>query len=341
MADTTHPTIRVINVEELEPHVDIALGFPLTKDLEGGKMGYHRVPIRCRTDTDCPPVCKNTAGLRRLALRFENVWVPHIRAYGDEGASLNPDPGAVVRMCIALGGKKRPDAVARMCMALTGNKKFDNVGDCTGTIAIERLDEATRWIRKHMVLQPEIRQALGIAMGCKKEMTEETAEVYAETLDTVNIVKPSTTNPWVKEAGEEEEEEEEEGEQEGVETRGEGGLSPSAPVRYIYPKVAATGYYRSLLRTPSGGTITVAEARAWGNRGCRADVVLVELESIFSNKLIRSIQLRVLEAIITPPAAGIPRRSLLHPDEPPVPLIEHEDYYNRNNNNKRKHSETE
>lgn len=271
----------VRDVRGLNAYNDLYVCLPMTRDTDSGKITYHRLPLRSRPDTvpvDAGNTIKFSPRLKRFALKFSDVWVSHIRAFGENSDGVEESPSTEqqkVTMGIALSdGRQGPT---------------DEEADI-----ISRLDHTTNFMRREMVLDADIRTTLNIAGGGKKDISPEKADMFAETLDSINISKP---------------------------LQGSTDVNPETgrhPTRYIYPKVALDGFMRTLFFTPDRKPIPIALARSWGS-GCQAPVVLVELESIFCNKLVKSLQMRVLEAILIPPdvrARNQVRTSLLFPEVP-------------------------
>ena len=255
------PTIR--EVHELDARKDLYICLPTTKESDGGKAQQHYLHIRSRP-TDAAPdagnIVKTANGLGKFIMKFNDVWITHIRAFGqtgDNGAQESVGEQQKVTMGIALSdGRVGPT-----------EREAD---------IISRLDDTTDFLRKQMILNADIRTTLNIAGGGKKDVTEENADMYAEFLDSINISKPLRGSPDMD-----------------AETR-------RYPTRYIYPTVRLDGWFKTHFWTPDGTRIPIALARSWG-RGCEAPTVLVELESIFCNKLIKAVQMRVVEAVLVPP----------------------------------------
>lgn len=278
---TANNQITLRDVRELDASTDLSVCLPQTKEADGGKITYHRLPIRCRPPIapEAGNIAKTPAGLKRFALKFTDRWVTSIRAFGETPGELAADTPSSdqqkVTMSIALSdGRNGP------------TEDEENI--------ISRLDDTTNFLRRQMVLNAEIRSTLNVAGGGKKEINEDNADMYADTLDTVNISKPLNGTADVD---------------------AETGRHPT---RYIYPKVTLNGYFRTLFFAPNEKPIPVSVARSWGS-GCQAPVIVVELESVFCNKLIKSVNMRVLEAVLTPPDISLRNRvrtSLIFPDAP-------------------------
>ena len=275
----------VRDVRELDAYSDLYVCLPVTREADSGKITYHRLALRSRPTTvpaDAGNAIQFSTRLKRFALKFSSVWVSHIRAFGENGDGAAGEGG---------GSESAEQQKVTMGIALSDGRQGPTEEESD---IISRLDHTTKFLRRQMVLKTDIRTTLNIAGGGKKDISMEQVDMYADTLDSINISKPL---------------------QGSADINAETGRYPT---RYIYPKVVLDGFYRTLLFTPDRKPIPIALARSWGS-GCQAPVVMVELESIFCNKLIKSLQMRVLEAILVPPdvqARSQVRTSLIFPDVP-------------------------
>ena len=261
----------------------VVLGTPVELEYKandaGGKGIWHSVPIRAR-----------------LSSRDNTHHATYPHAADSVNVAINDGPRSGVKGLKRLAIRLRNVWVSRissfgeqdgqgddnkvqMSISLTG---LHGTSDEEQAV-VEGLDSLTGFLRRTMVQCREIRTPLKIAPGMTIS-DQNVDDVAAGVLDSVQVCRSSNSG----------------GER-----------------RFMYPKVnLASGFFRTQLYAPDGTAIPIAVARAWGS-GTTARDVIVELESITCTKLVKTLRMRVLEAILDPPASRdgwSTRSSLLFPD---------------------------
>lgn len=278
---------KVVDVGELDAERDVFMGLPVEST---NKQTYHRVPIRSssvetpddrKVSTQFVPgsksVVQNCRGLRRLALRFHPVFAPGIKVYD----SVADEPGS---------------AAPRTNMSF-GFSMYDHRNGPTPEEerVMQNIDNLSAFIRNTLMSCEKLRTKLKLGPS---GMSPEQQQLSADMLD-LHIVRPvldaqgsSSRRPVVRD-GEE-----------------------RANSRYCYVKVVPNeGHipevFRTYFWTPDGKPIPHSTVLQWKNFQA---IPVVEVEDIFVNKAMRSIQLKLRECIITPPLERMTRRpSVLFP----------------------------
>ena len=276
--------IVVFNPADLRGGEHVVLGVPVELEYKasetgGGKGIWHSIPIRARVNKEMVPM--------RFAPASDNanVAVPEGNRKSVQGLqrlALRLQNVWVSRIS-AFGDQDGhgDDSKVQMSISLTG---LNGATQEEQRVA-EALDQLTNFIRRTMVGCKDIRAPLKIVPGMA--ISEENVDGIASgVLDSVQICRSV-----------------------------EGTRMPGESRRFMYPKVSLTGFFRTQLFAPNGKTIPVAVARSWG-MGTTASDVVVELESVTCTKLVKTIRMRVLEAILEPPTRQPTgqRFSLLFPD---------------------------
>lgn len=308
--------IVIFDPQCLSGSAHVVLGVPQELEYKandaGGKGVWHSIPIRSRvvTSNDTTPLVHYNKAEDSPNVAIGDGTRNAVRGLKRLGIRLRD---VWVSRISSFGDQEGQgdDNKVQMSISMTG---LHGATDEEQEV-INALDGLTSFIRRTMVQCRDIRTPLKIAPGLSIS-DDNVDSIAAGVLDSVQICRSSDP------------------------TRGE-------VRRYMYPKVnLQSGFFRTQLFTPTGKPIPIAAARAWSS-GTTAKDVIVELESVTCTKLVKTVRMRVLEAILEPPASRdsfTTRSSLLFPDLviPPHEADEGEDQDQEQTCNlKRKREDTE
>lgn len=288
MANSNQCLFKVVDVADLNAERDVVLGLPVEST---NKQTYHRVPIRssCFETADdrkirsqfvpgSTTVVQSCRGLQRIALRFHQVFAPGIKVY--DGAS--DDPTATT---------------PRFNMSF-GFSLYDNRNGPTPEEEriMRNIDNLSAFIRTTLMTCDKLRTTLKLGAA---NMSSDQQQLSADIMD-LHIVRPIVDVP-----------------QSSSSKRSRDG-EERMNSRYCYVKVVPNEnhipeVFRTYFWTPDGKSIPHSTVMGWRNFQA---IPVVEVEDIFVNKAMRSIQLKLRECIITPPMERMTRRpSVLFPTQ--------------------------
>lgn len=289
MAAQNQCLFKVIDVADLNAERDVLIGLPVEST---NKQTYHRVPIRSssletlddrKVRSQFLPgtrtVVQNCRGLPRFALRFHPVFAPGIKVYD----SATEDPSS---------------ASPRVNMSF-GFSLYDNRNGPTPEEEriIQNIDGLSSFIRRTLMTCDKLRTTLKLGAP---NMPSEQQKVLADTMD-LHIVRPAVDPAQTSSMKRQRD-------------NGEERMSS----RYCYVKIVPNEpnipeVFRTYFWTPDGKPIPHSTVMGWRNFQA---IPVVEVEDVFVNKAMRSIQLKLRECIITPPQERMTRRpSLLFPTQ--------------------------
>ena len=269
-----HSIFQVIDVAHLDAERDVFMGLPIEST---NKQTFHRVPIRssCMETADdrritvqfvqgSKCVVQSCRSLRRLLLRFHSVFVPGIKVYteGDDGA-------------------------ARTNLSM-GFGMYDNRSGPTAEeeIIMKNIDGLSAFIRTTLMTCDRMRTVL--KMGAAN-MRPEQQRMLADNMD-LHIVRPVMEPPAPAGAFR-------------AAAASGGGGEDRIRSRYCYVKIVSPEehipeVFHTYFWTPDGRSLPLKTVLGWRNFHA---IPCVEVEDVFVNKAMRSVQLKLRECIITPP----------------------------------------
>lgn len=288
---TQQQLFKVVDVAELDAERDVVLGLPVGST---NKQTYHRVPIRsscletpddrkirCQFLPGSTTVVQNCRGLQRLALRFHPVFAPGIKVYD----SANDE------------------APGRFNMSF-GFSLYDNRNGPTPEEEriMRNIDHLSAFIRRTLMTCEKLRTTLKLGAA---NMSVDQQLLSADIMD-LHIVRPVVDAPSASSASS----------SPGHKRPRDGEERMNS--RYCYVKVVPhekhiPEVFYTYFWTPDGKPIPQSTVMKWRNYQA---IPIVEVEDVFVNKAMRSIQLKLRECIITPPLERMTRRpSVLFPTQ--------------------------
>ena len=273
---------HVVPVTDLVPERDVLVGLPVETT---NKQTFHRVPVR--------------------AAHTES-------ASGDQRTRVQMLPGSphVVQSCAGL-----PRLLLRFhSVFVPGIKVFEAANDNDRTNlsmgfslydhrtgptpdeerVLQNMDALALFLRSTMVRCDKIRRTLKLG---PENMTEQQQQFAAESMD-LHVVRPAVERP--------------------PHTGGQGQNASfgTVPSRYCYVKLVPPNpdindVYHTYFWTEDGKRIPFETVLAFRNFRVQP---FVEVEDIFVSKAVRSLQLKLRECIVVPPAERLSRFSVCFPE---------------------------
>lgn len=280
-------TFRVIPAMELRPESHLVLGTP--QDASGPtKATFHRVPIRARmmaagggAAVVSPQfVAGSTAvvgnvhqGLRRALIKLPKSHTFGINEYQNMGGGGGDNDRTNVVLGVSLYDPRVGPTAEQ-------------------TTVIKNLEDTALWIRQTMFASPQIRTTLGLGPA---NMPEEKQRTAAELMDLAIVRYPKAGTG----GGDHHINNNKRG-------RDADGSAATVGAPKIYGKIVspdgAPNIPEPLLTwfwTPDGTPLTLDQVRQFRS----FDVEMyVELDTVFASKSVRSVQLKVREVVVWPPA---------------------------------------
>jgi hypothetical protein len=272
---------HVVPVEDLNAERDVFVGVPVETT---NKQTFHRVPIRssCTESIDedrrlrvqmvpgSSCVVQSCQGLRRLLLKFPRVFVPGIRVFEANGDNDRTN----LSMGFALYDYRTgPGPEEQRVLA--------------------NLDGLAAFLRHTMMRCDKIRRTLKLGPD---NMTVQQQQVAADMMD-LYVVRPAVDRG---DAG---------GSAGNFRARNGGG-EDRVPSRYCYVKLVAPDpnvneVYHTYFWTRDGKRIPFETVLAYRNFHVEP---FVEIEDVFVSKAVRSLQMKLRECIVYPPAERMQQR---------------------------------
>lgn len=281
-----NPMFTVVPALDLNAQRDVYVGLPVENT---NKQTFHRIPIRSScTESDTGDrrihvkfvpgsqhVVQSTQGLRRLLIKFPSVFVPGIKVF----EASNDNDRTNLSMGFAL---------------------FDSrVGPSPDeTKVMENLDGLAAFLRNNLVQCDRIRRMLKIG---GENMTSAQQQVAADMMD-LHVARPVDSSMYNRATGS---------------TAQRSGEDRPSPARYCYVKLVApdpavSEKYHTFFWTVDGRALKFDTVLGFRNFQAQP---FVEVEDIFVSKAVRSIQLKLRECLVVPPAERMQQRySVCFPD---------------------------
>jgi hypothetical protein len=280
---------HVVAASELNAERDVYVGLPMEST---NKQTFHRIPIRSScTESDVgdrrwsvklvpghPNVVQSTQGLRRLLIKFPTVFVPGIKVF-----EANNDTD---RTNLSMG------------FALYDSRVGPSPEE---TLVMKNLDALAMFLRRLLVQCDRIRRPLKLG---GENMTPEQQQVAADMMD-LHVARPVDTAAYGAR-----------NQAQSTNNRGNGDERPF-PSRYCYVKLVApdpaiSEKYHTYFWTKEGQPLKFNTVLGYRNFQVQP---YVEVEDVFVSKAVRSLQLKLRECLVVPPAERIQQRySVCFPD---------------------------
>lgn len=275
---------HVIDVAHLNAERDVFMGLPVEST---NKQTFHRVPIRsaCMETVDerrvnvqfvhgSKTVVQSCRGLRRLLLKFHSVFVPGVKVYTEGEDNAGGGGQGMARVNLSMG------------FGLYDNRTGPTPEE---TQIMKNIDDLSAFIRSNLVTCEKMRTTLKMGPA---NMKPDQQRLLAETMD-LYIIRPlsdSSTGGGNTGNG-------------SAMGRNNNNGEERMRSRYCYVKLVAPEphipeVFHSYFWTPDGKSIPLKTIIEWRNFTATP---YVEVEDVFVNKAMRSVQLKLRECVIIPP----------------------------------------
>lgn len=280
---------HVVDALKLNAETDVFIGLPQEST---NKQTFHRVPVRSSSldgagderirvqfVNGSKHVVQSCRSLKRLVIRFPSVFVPWIKTYNDGNEDGGVAPGGASHNNLSMG------------FGLYDSRSGPTPEE---EKIMKNIDRLSAFLRTNLVCCEKLRTTLKIGNAT---MTPDQQRMMADTID-LHIVRPLDPSQTKVTTG-----------RDGEERM----RSRYCYVKIVPPEDHIPKVFHTFFWTPEGKPIPLQTVLNWKYYHATP---LVEIEDIFVNKAVRSVQLKLRECIIKPPSerANV-RFSMCFPDK--------------------------